>query len=174
MKTTTLCSFTLALLLPLAAGCKGHDRADLDEPEDVATTATTEEIEGAGEAGDLSPMEAQMAIDDVTLGSKAQPDGTIAEADQEDDFTPGEPIVVSMEVGDVQPGSAVKVLWYGPDETKIGEESKTVSSGQSYLDFTASDTSSWKKGDYRVEVWIGDEKVNQQQFQIVDEEDAAT
>ncbi len=174
MRPKILWCLTLAALLPLAFACKGHDRADLDEPEDVAAAATTDEIGGTGEAGDLNPLEAQMAIDDVTLGSKAGADGTIAEADQEDDFTPGEPIVVAMEVGDVQPGSAVKVLWFGPNETKIGEESKTVVSGQSYLNFNAADTGDWAKGDYRVEVWIGDEKVNQQQFQIVDEDDAAT
>ncbi|HEX5759625.1 MAG TPA: hypothetical protein VF121_10555 [Thermoanaerobaculia bacterium] len=174
MKWKTLWSLTLVALLPLAFACKGQDEADLDEPEDVAAAATTDEIEGIGEPGDLNPMEAQMAVDDVTLGSKAGPDGTIAEADQEDDFTPGEPIVVAMEVGDVQPGSAIKVLWFGPNETSVGEESKTVESGQSYLNFTAGDTGSWAKGDYRVEVWIGDEKVNQQQFQIVDEDDAAT
>ena len=36
------------------------------------------------------------------------------------------------------------------------------------LAFHSADTGSWAKGDYRAEVWIGDEKVNQQQFQIVD------
>jgi hypothetical protein len=78
-----------------------------------------------------------------------------------------------MEVGDAPPASAVKVIWYGPNETKAGEESKPVVAGQKYLSFTAADTASWAKGDYRAEVWIGDEKVNQQQFQIVDADKAA-
>jgi hypothetical protein len=78
-----------------------------------------------------------------------------------------------MEVGDAPATSPVKVVWYGPNETKIGEETKTVSSGQKYLNFTATDTSSWAMGDYRAEVWVGDEKVNEQQFNIVEASDAA-
>jgi hypothetical protein len=45
--------------------------------------------------------------------------------------------------------------------------------GQKYLAFTAQDTTSWATGDYRAKVWIGDEKVNIQQFQIVDAGKAA-
>ena len=167
----TLCAFPL--VLALTVGC-GADQADLDEPEDVAAQPSETEQPGTGSPGDLSPAEAQMAVDDVTLGSGVDAQGTIPETQQEDDFTPGEPIYIAMEVGDVQPGSAIKVVWFGPNETRIGEEEKTVTSGQSYLNFQASDTTSWGKGDYRAEVWIGDEKVNQQQFQIVDAEDAAT
>lgn len=63
------------------------------------------------------------------------------------------------------------MVWYGPGETKINEEQQTVATGNKYLSFQA-DTSSWEKGDYRAEVWIGDEKVNTQQFQIVDAENA--
>ena len=38
--------------------------------------------------------------------------------------------------------------------------------------FESAATTSWAKGDYRAEVWIGDEKVNTQQFQIVDKSEA--
>ena len=58
------------------------------------------------------------------------------------------------------------------NETRIGEEEKTVETGAQYLTFQSTDTASWAKGDYRAEIWIGDEKVNQQQFQIVDAGDA--
>jgi hypothetical protein len=84
-----------------------------------------------------------------------------------DDFAPGQPVHVTMEVGDAPPNSTVKVVWYAPGETKITEENKPVVAGQKYLAFSANDTKSWKQGDYRAEVWIGDEKVNTQQFQIV-------
>lgn len=63
----------------------------------------------------------------------------------------------------------MKVVWYGPEEMKLKEEQKTVNPGDEYLTFQAANTGDWQKGDYRVEIWIGDEKVNQQQFQIVDE-----
>ena len=50
---------------------------------------------------------------------------------------------------------------------------KQVETGSQYLTFETADTGAWQKGDYRAEVWIGDEKVNTQQFQIVDADDAA-
>jgi hypothetical protein len=46
-----------------------------------------------------------------------------------------------MKVADAPASSQVKVLWYGPGETRV---------------------------DYRAEVWIGDEKVNTQEFNIMD------
>ena len=134
--------------------------------EPVATT--TVEQPGTSAPSDLAPPTAQSYIDDVTIGSELAPDGSMVTGKTGDDFAPGQPVHVTMEVGDAPPTSAVKVVWYGPNETKIGEESKSVVAGQKYLSFTASDTASWAKGDYRAEVWIGDEKVNQQLFQIVD------
>ena len=66
----------------------------------------------------------------------------------------------------------MKVVWFGPGETRVGEETKTVNQGDKHVAFHSTDTASWAKGDYRAEVWIGDEKVNTQQFQIVDAGDA--
>ena len=113
-----------------------------------------------------------MAIDDVTLGKDMNPDNTIPAEAQGDDFAPGDKVHLSMEVGDTPAGSLVKVVWFGPNETRIGDETKTVNQGDKYLMVHSADTASWAKGDYRAEVWIGDEKVNQQQFQIVDKEEA--
>ncbi|HEX2222953.1 MAG TPA: hypothetical protein VHN15_01970, partial [Thermoanaerobaculia bacterium] len=108
------------------------------------------------------------------IGSALDANGTIDAENGGDDFTPGQPIYVAMNVGDVPAGSAVKVAWYGANETKVGEETKTVTEGVATLNFQATDTASWAKGDYRVEVWYGDEKVAEEQFQIVDAENAGT
>jgi hypothetical protein len=77
-----------------------------------------------------------------------------------------------MSVNDAPVGSSVKVIWFGPNDTKVGEESKAVASGEQHMDFTAQDTKAWNKGDYRAEIWAGDEKVNSEQFQIVDADKA--
>jgi hypothetical protein len=167
MKLFKLMAMLLALSLPLAMGCRTQESAEVDDKDDTATTATEQEIPGANSPGDLNPVEAQTMVDDVTIGHKVGTDGMIATEDQGDDFAPGETVHVVMNVADSPAGSAVKVAWYGPGETKINEETKNVEAGAKYLDFTA-DTGSWKKGDYRAEVWIGDEKVNTQQFQVVD------
>jgi len=158
----------LLLMLPLAIACGPKEKAESDDPDDTATTTTEQEKAGVDQPGDLNPVEAQTMIDDVTIGHSTAADGSIAADQQGDDFAPGEEIHVSMEVGDTPVGSAVKVVWFGPGETRIDEETKTVNTGDHYLAFQSKDSTSWAKGDYRAEVWIGDEKVNTQQFQIVD------
>lgn len=163
-------SFVLMLLLLTTVALFACGRDETAEPP--ATTTTVEEA-GTSSPSDVAPITAQTWIDDVTIGSELAPDGSMVAGKTGDDFAPGQPIHLTMEVGDAPPGSAVKIVWYGPNETKIGEESKPVVAGEKYLSFTATDTASWAKGDYRAEVWIGDEKVNQQQFQIVDADKAA-
>ncbi|MES1243437.1 MAG: hypothetical protein ABUT39_17640 [Acidobacteriota bacterium] len=172
MKLTKLLSVLLLLLLPLAIACKPKEQAEADDKDDTATTVSETEKPGVNAPGDLNPVEAQTMIDDVTIGHSTAADGSIAADQQGDDFAPGEVVHVSMEVGDTPAGSAVKVVWYGPGETKVGEETKTVVAGDHYKSFESAATTSWAKGDYRAEVWIGDEKVNTQQFQIVDKSEA--
>jgi hypothetical protein len=162
----------LAAVLPLALACKPKEQAEPDDASDTATQATPAEIPGANQPSDLNPVEAQTMIDDVTIGHKVGADGTIAAADQGDDFAPGDPVYLTMKVGDAPAGSQVKVIWYGPGETKIGEDSKDVATGATTLTFQATDTAAWKKGDYRAEIWIGDEKVNQQTFNVTDKSGA--
>jgi hypothetical protein len=165
-------ALTVAALLPFAFACKAREGAEADDTSDTATQATPGEIAGTNQPSDLNPVEAQTMVDDVTIGKALGADGTIPMEAQGDDFAPGDSVYVAMDLGDTPAGSEVKVMWFGPGETKIGEEQKTVATGTSTLSFQAADTSSWQKGDYRAEVWIGDEKVNQQTFNIVDADDA--
>lgn len=171
MKSSKLLALLLASALPLTVACKTNEQAEVDDQADTATQTTESEMAGVNQPGDLNPVEAQTFIDDVTVGHKVGADGMIATEDQGDDFAPGDKVYVTMKVADAPAGSVVKVAWYGPGETKINEEEKAVETGAQYLTFEA-DTASWQKGDYRAEVWTGDEKVNQQQFNIVDSSEA--
>ena len=164
---TKLTLFALALTVVALVACGRDETAKPPE------TTTTVEQPGTTSPSDVAPPVAQSWIDDVTIGSELAPDGSMAAGHTGDDFAPGQPIHIAMEVGDAPPSSTVKVVWYGPNETKIGDENKPVVAGQKYLNFTASDTKSWAKGDYRAEVWIGDEKVNTQQFNITDAKNAS-
>ena len=149
-----LLSFIACAVLVVLAACKPKEAMETAQPNpDEATTATTEkEVAGVAETPtDLSPMEAQARIDDVSIGHALGADGAIATDQTGDDFAPGQPIFIAMEVGDTPAGSAVKVAWFGPGETRINEETKNVEAGAQYLDFQA-DTASWEKGDYRAEV----------------------
>lgn len=167
MKKSTMV-VALVLTTVLAFGCGREETAE------APAETTTVEQPGMGGASDVSPMNAQTWIDDFTIGSELGADGSMVPAKTGDDFAPGQAIHIAMEVGDAPATSPVMVVWYGPNETKIGEETKTVTAGQKYLTFTATDTKSWAKGDYRAEVWVGDEKVNSQQFNITDPSKAAS
>jgi hypothetical protein len=163
-----LLALSLAAALPLALACKPKEGAETqgESAADVVPSATPGEIPGVdnNNPNDITPPTAQAMIDDVTIGHKVGADGTIAEADQGDDFAPGDPVYITMKVGDVPAGSQVKVVWIGPGEAKIGEDTKAVAAGVSTLSFEATNTAKWAKGDYRAEVWVGDEKVNDQHF----------
>jgi hypothetical protein len=168
MKPSKLMAMLFVLMLPVGIACRTHEQAEVDDQDDTAATAAEKEVPATDKEGDLNPVEAQTMVDDVTIGKSVGSDGMIATENQGDDFAPGETVYLTMNVADAPAGSAVKVAWFGPGETKIGDQQKTVETGAQYLTFETADTSAWQKGDYRAEVWIGDEKVNTQQFQIVD------
>ena len=165
-------ALTLAAVLPLALACQPREGAEPDDASDTATQATPAEIPGADQPSDLSPVGAQTMIDDITIGKQLAADGTIPVEAQGDDFAPGDAVYLAMDVGDAPAGTEVKVVWYGPGNAKIGEDAKTVATGVATLNFKSADTGSWQKGDYRAEVWAGDEKVSDQNFNLVDKSDA--
>ena len=151
----------LVTMTMFAAGC----REEASEARPEATT--TGEVPGVGNPADASPINAQQWVDDVTIGHNLAADGSVTAGEGGDDFAPGQAVHLAMDVDDAPENTAVKVVWYGPNETKIAEETKNVTPNQKYMTFSAQNTSSWAKGDYRAEVWVADEKVNQPQFQIV-------
>ncbi len=170
---------TITSSIVIACGCLVLGACGRDEPNeapavapDTAQTGAPVEQPGTDSPSDVSAVNAQTWVDDVTIGSKLNRDGSVDAGNTGDDFAPGQPVNLAMEVGDAPVSTPVKVIWYGPGETKIGEESKSITAGEKYLSFTAADTAKWTKGDYRAEIWVGDEKVNQQQFQIVDADKA--
>ena len=129
--------------------------------------ASEKEKPGISKPGDVSPPVAQAMVDDVNLGTAVGTDGQIPAKNRTDDFVPGEDIYLTMDVSDAASGTMVKVVWFGPDEQRIGEQRETLSAGVSTLKFMKDGTKAWKTGDYRAEVWVGDEKVNDERFNIV-------
>src|SRR5687768_18485910 len=49
----------------------------------------------------------------------------------------------NMEVDGTPAGSGVKVVWYGPGDTQVGEATRTVAAGEKYLTFESPRTRSW-------------------------------
>lgn len=169
MKLKTLILLGLISALPFATGCKKQTPPEGAEinPAEATPTTTESEIPGTTSPSDLSPAAAESRIDDVATGHELGADGAIATDKTGDEFAPGKPLYVAMTVADAPADSAVKVVWYGPNETRVGEETKTVTPGEKKLNFSAGDTSKWPEGEYRVEVWLADEKVASDDFHIV-------
>lgn len=128
---------------------------------------TIAEKPGISRPGDVSPPVAQAMVDDVNIGVAVASDGRVPADTSPDNFLPGEDIYLTMDVSDAPPGTAIRVVWIGPGDKQIATEAKTVAAGVSTLKFVQQGTRSWKLGDYRAEVWVGDEKVNDERFDIV-------
>ena len=156
---------TLAALLALTFGCKKTDEATTGSA-DTATAASTSEISGTSSPNDLNPIRAQSYIDDVSIGHQVGADGAIPTGQTGDNFNPGQVIHIAMKVKDAPANTAVKVVFNGPGNVKVGEETKQVPAGATYLTFEK-DTKGWAMGDYSADVFVGDEKVNTQHFNMV-------
>jgi hypothetical protein len=159
----------LALIVATSAAfaCKKTEEATTGTAQ-TATAATTSEISGTASPNDLNPIKAQSYVDDVTIGHEVGADGTIPTGKTGDNFVSGQKIYIAMKVKDAPPNTAVKVVYNGPpDNTKVGEETKNVPAGATFMVFEK-DTKGWKKGDYAADVFVGDEKVNTQHFNVVD------
>ena len=129
--------------------------------------AIEKEKPGIAKSGDVSPPVAQAMVDDVNLGTAVATDGQIPAKNRTDDFVPGEDIYLTMDVSDAPPGTAIRVVWIGPGDKPIDTQIQKVAAGVSTLKFVKQGTRSWQPGDYRAEVWVGDEKVNDEVFDIV-------
>jgi hypothetical protein len=158
---------TLIVATSVAFACKKTEEATTGTVQ-TATAASTSEIPGTTSPNDLSPIKAQSYIDDVTIGHEVGADGTIPTGKTGDNFVPGQKIYIAMKVKDAPANTAVKIVFNGPPgNTKVGDETRHVPAGAKFLVFAKS-TKGWQKGDYAADVYVGDEKVNTQHFNVVD------
>jgi hypothetical protein len=161
MKYNHSLAVLLTLALPLSAGCRARSVHEATE-----NSLGTPYSSAASEH--LDPVKAKNMVSDVTLGKKVSADGNITSADQANKFAPGEPVFLEMKIGGAPAGTVVKVDWFDSADKKLAEDQKTVDKKVKYVDFQAKDAATWPAGDYRAEIWIGDQKVASQQFTIAD------
>lgn len=157
-------SFILTCALLTMYGC-ARDQGD----EYAATQPATDTADA-----DPSAIRAEMWLDDFQVGSSmpsadvtgTDVPGTDTIAQVKDNFAPGEPVAVSMAVKDAPEGVTVMTYWYGPNDRALGYETKEVTGQAQRLSFTQENTHDWQPGQYRAEIWVGDEKVTEQEFEI--------
>lgn len=149
----------------LSTGCaKAPERAAV-EPEKTTPTVSETERPGSAAPSDITAMTAQVRISDLKVGPALGADGAVAE--NTDNFTAGDAVHASVAVGDAGAGSKVKAVWSGPNEQRIFEEVLEVKQGAAFLVFRSPDTKTWAPGDYKVEIFLGDELASSESFDIV-------
>lgn len=133
----------------------------------IAACSRNEEAQVSDTPADATPaIGTEPWVDDVqvsgTQASGAQASGATASAS----LTPGTELQVSMTVEKAPQGTVVTTYWYGPENRQLAYESQTVEPQQRQMNFTQENTHDWAAGTYRAEVWVGNEKVQEQTFQI--------
>ena len=151
-KSTLLNAIAGLLLIP-AACTKETQQAEM-KPEETTPTVSETERPGNEAPSDITPATARLRISDLKVGPQLGADGAVAE--NVDELLPGDMVHASVAVGDVAAGSAVKAVWIGPDDKRLGESVKDVAQGLSFLTFDAPDTTAWMPGDYKVEIYLGE------------------
>lgn len=142
----------IIVALPLLQACSRHD-------EQVAGSASERMREYR------APMRTLPWLADFKLGIAPGKQGVLA--DLTDEFSPGEPICLSMKVNHAPRGTIVTTYWYGPGNSTLGYETRAVSADGKRLRFVQDNTVDWQQGAYRAEVWIGNTKLKERHFEIV-------
>jgi|HubBroStandDraft_3_1064219.scaffolds.fasta_scaffold16945_1 hypothetical protein len=151
----------MAAALPLAAGCNSSGQA--------ASGAG----DGAANPNHVNPLRAKTMVVNVATGHQLGPDGTIPPDQQGKNFPAGKPLFVAFRLHDAPAGANVRADWYDAQGRKLASTEKKVLPGEPAMSFTSPDTSSWPKGTYRVEIWLGDQKVDTESFSIAEPEKSA-
>ena len=165
-------------IVPLAAlaglltfpACSRETKTAEVEPSKMTPTVTETERPGNEAPSDITPATARARISDLKVGPQVGADGAVV--NNVDEVLPGETVHASISVGDVAAGSAVKAVWIGPDDKRLGESVKDVAQGLTFLTFDAPDTKAWVPGDYKVEIYLGDELAGSESFDIIEKKPA--
>jgi hypothetical protein len=107
-------------------------------------------------------LEAERWLDDVSTGGEVDPRGAIAAEAVRERFAPGETVYVSMAVDDAPADAAVHVVFYDAGGQKVAEDEKKVPAEALYLYFDSGDTANWPPGEYRVEIAVDGEVIDEQ------------
>ena len=154
----------LAIFVVLA--CQKTESAPQTDSNAQSTTATSATTASTPTQTGTVPPDTWVDNVVIELGTEAGPDGALPVGAATNEFKAGQSVVVSMEVSAAPANTLIKLVWLGPKDSKIGEETKTTATGQKYVTFSRTDTKKWAKGDYRIEIWFGDKNVGAQAFKI--------
>jgi hypothetical protein len=163
----------LVLTLTLMTGCRrdetitdtAYTGTATDTYTDTAWTGTdtgmtgTSAIPGMGDTGPGSEW-----VSSVRLGKELNQEGGVPLGSASSSFRVGEPIHVAMEIDQRPPQGQVRVVWYGPTNQQIGEDSREVQAN-TIVNFRAPAQIN-QPGEYRVDVMADGALVKTERFTV--------
>lgn len=136
-------------------------------PADTDTAEPTSDAETA-EATPSDPEQTTDWVGDVTLGTDVAADGTIPDDAATDRVPVGETAFVSVAAIEPPAGAQLRVTFLDPDGQVVAEDGKRVSPDGGAVFVSSGPTAEWAPGSYRVEVWVGSERVAERTFELVE------
>jgi hypothetical protein len=165
MRTSKTVAAGIALAALLFAGCANEPKRAERDADKTTPTVTETERPGSAAKSDITPITAAARISDLKVGTVLDGEGKVTE--NQDNLKAGDAVHASLAVGDVGAGSKIRAVWLGPEGVRISDETKDVAAGVAFLAFRAPSTQGWAPGDYKVEIYLGDELASSESFDIV-------
>jgi hypothetical protein len=147
-------------LLVLPLGVLGCTRKAQEPAATTQSAPAREAVPAPSAAADVS----QVVLGSVELGKSLSPDGDVTSVSTT--FRTGEPVYAGVEATSLSPGTTIRLDWVGPRGVSLGSDDLVVPPDARVITLKAKDTSSWKPGDYRVEVAVGGAKVGSKSFTV--------
>lgn len=137
-------------------------------PADTDTAEPTPDADTA-QATPEEPQQSTDWVGDVTLGTDVGADDTVPAEAVTDRVPRGEIAFLSVAVSEPPAGAQLRVTFLGPDGEVVAEDGKRVSPDGSAVFVSSGPTADWAAGSYRVQVWVGSERVAERIFELVED-----
>lgn len=160
----TACRIGITMLLLMAllalAGCSS------EQPAQRGYSVESEAGDGHAEPMRYEAIDEELWVDKVHVGHMVDANGQISPSARADEFSLDDRVYVSMEVSDAPTDLPVLVLVVNAaTNQELWSESRPIEAGMSHLVFEV-DPAWLGSGEYRAEVFVGDERVSRHDFDV--------
>jgi hypothetical protein len=157
--------------MALTTACPRRDTTVVDHTTtDTAYTGTATPANGVGTpangTGFGTTGDGDRWISSVRLGSQLNQEGGVPLGQASSTYNVGEPVHVAMEVDRVPANGQVRVVWFGPTNEQIGEDTRQVMQADRVINFAAPAEAISQPGQYRVEVYANNQLVQTDNFTV--------
>lgn len=112
------------------------------------------------------PVEVPAFLDEAGIGTSRSEDGAVTATTTQ--IRRGSPIYASVRAKQAPAGLTARIVWTRESGEMLGQEQKLVPPTAKLVPFEAEGAEQWPPGRYRVEIWLGGDRVFHQPFTIVE------